>query len=336
PDDRDHEPVDDTDYDTGVSTGPYGGPSDDLGGNSARSDDAAPQLQANDQGTGAAAGPHGDALDGDALDGDALDGDALDGDAVEEAAQVGADATVVIHATGAELQALINGTEGTGGEADHHGPIPQSSLRKHLIKALTHTLLPNLPTIPNSPRPGAATHRPRTTTDTCSGHDGCCGNDSNDLSGVSGADRGSDADRGGGVSVGNGPSGASSGGGSARTGPRIEVRITDQPPGSDPNKYTPSAALDRYVRFRDRVCQFPGCNRPAEFTDLDHRDAFAAGGRTTATNLWCLCRHHHRLKHEGGWQTRPNPDGSYTWTSPTGRQYRNNPTTTDPPPTRAP
>ena len=291
----------------------------------------------------------------------------LDQVGLDEAALIGADATVVIHATGAELQALINGTEGTGGEADHHGPIPQSSLHKHLIKALTHTLLPNLPTTPNSPRPGAATHRPRTTSDTSSGHYGCCGNDrasgnggnarnagngssaasgersgtdgnarnaGNGSSGGSGADRGGGVNLGDGANFGDGASGGSSGSGGAggaHTGPRIEVRITDRPPGSDPNKYTPSAALDRYVRLRDRTCQFPGCNRPAEFTDLDHRDAFAAGGRTTATNLWCLCRHHHRLKHEGGWHTHPNPDGSYTWTSPTGRQYRNNPTTTDPP-----
>jgi hypothetical protein len=76
--------------------------------------------------------------------------------------------------------------------------------------------------------------------------------------------------------------------------------------------------------LRDRTCQFPGCNRPAEFTDVDHRIAFAAGGRTTAANLWCLCRHHHRLKHEGSWHVHPNPDGTYTWISPIGRSYPNN------------
>jgi hypothetical protein len=81
--------------------------------------------------------------------------------------------------------------------------------------------------------------------------------------------------------------------------------------------------LDRYVRLRDRTCQFPGCNRPAEFTDLDHRMSFAAGGRTTAANLWCLCRHHHHLKHEGGWQIHLTPHGTYTWTSPTGRHHPN-------------
>ncbi|MEU0092336.1 DUF222 domain-containing protein [Kribbella sp. NPDC006257] len=189
---------------------------------------------------------------------------------------IGAEAMVVIHATAAEVNALINGKAATGGEADHHGPIPQSTLRKHLIKAITQGLLPNLPATPTSPHPGATTRRPRTAFG-------------------------------------------------------IELRITDQPPPSDPDRYTPSAALDRYVRWRDRTCQFPGCNRPAEFADLDHRIPFAVGGRTTAANLWCLCRHHHRLKHEGGWQIHPNPDGSYTWTSPTGRSYRNNATIYQPP-----
>jgi hypothetical protein len=215
---------------------------------------------------------------------------------MDEATPGGVEATVVIHATGAEVQALINGEVGTGGEVGHAGPIPQSSLRKYLLKALAQRLLPNLPTTPSNSRLGAATYRARTTygehdqSEPNSGHTSCGG-------------------------------ALTAGGGS-----RIELRVTDQAPPSDPDRYLPSAALDRYVRWRDRTCQFPGCNRPAEFTDLDHRVAFAAGGRTTAANLWCLCRHHHRLKHEGGWRIHQNPDGSYTWTSPTGRRYRTKPT----------
>ncbi|MEU0092210.1 hypothetical protein ABZ004_16495, partial [Kribbella sp. NPDC006257] len=81
---------------------------------------------------------------------------------VPDEASIGAEAMVVIHATAAEVNALINGEPAAGGEADHHGPIPQNSLRKHLIKALTRALLPNLPTTPNSPHPGATTRRPRT------------------------------------------------------------------------------------------------------------------------------------------------------------------------------
>jgi hypothetical protein len=227
---------------------------------------------------------------------------------------VGAEATVVIHATGAEVRALINGEAATGGEADHHGPIPQSSLHKYLLKALAQNLLPNLPTTPtNSRHPGAATRRART------------------------SDHRGHVDTGPGVTntdAGTTPVTAFTAATSRAGGSRIEVQITDQPPPSNPDRYTPSPALDRYIRLRDRTCQFPGCNRPAEFTDVDHRVAFHAGGRTTAANLWCLCRHHHRLKHEGGWYIHPNPDGTHTWTSPTGRRYRNNPTyrTEDPPP----
>jgi hypothetical protein len=240
-----------------------------------------------------------DRRDSDHSDGDGGPGPGAGSGGMGEAAAGGAEATVVIHATGAEIRALINADEATGGEADHHGPIPQSALRKHLIKALTRTLPPNLPTTPTNPRPGAAVHRARTTGDNTTNRAGNGRHGGNGGSGVAGGTRG---------------------------GSRIELRITDQPPDSDPDRYTPSAALDRYVRLRDRTCQFPGCKQPAEFTDLDHRTPFATGGRTTAANLWCLCRHHHRLKHEGGWQVHPNPDGTHTWTSPTRRQYRNNPT----------
>lgn len=244
----------------------------------------------------------GDLCDHDSGDNQGTADTALESDALNEAA-AGAEATVVIHATGAEVLALINGEVSTGGEAEHHGPIPQSSLRKHILKALAQVLLPNLPATPNSSRPAAAIHRARTANTS----DGIA------TAGVHAANANATPDA---------PAIASCG------SSRIELQITDQPPPSDPDRYTPSPALDRYVRLRDRTCQFPGCNRPAEYTDLDHRTAFAAGGRTTAANLWCLCRHHHRLKHEGGWRLHSNPDGTHTWTSPTGRRYRNSPTGT--------
>lgn len=167
---------------------------------------------------------------------------------------------IVIHASGAELAALLTGQVGTGGQVETHGPIPQGSLRKHFVKAISRAVLLDVP-LADAPYAGTP-------------------------------------------------------------GSRIELLVTDREPVGDPDRYTPSAATDRYVRWRDQVCQFPGCNRPAEYTDLDHRIAFAAGGRTTAANLHCLCRHHHRLKHEGNWQIHRNPDHTYTWTSPTGRRYR--------------
>jgi hypothetical protein len=262
------------------------------------------------------------------------------GDVVDEAA-IGADATVVIHATGAELRALINAQPGTGGEADHHGPIPQNSLRKHLIRALARTLLPNLSTGAirdprpetgedgdadpgTGPRPGKGPRHPGPHTGTGAGIDPRGSADPSpdpspdaptgpDLSGAPAEPKTASTDKRTAVALGRGRA-------------RIDIRITDEPPCGNPDKYTPTAAVDRYVRLRDRTCQFPGCNRPAEFTDLDHRTAFVEGGRTTTHNLHCLCRHHHRLKHHGDWTITPNPDGMTTWTSPTGRRYRTPPT----------
>jgi hypothetical protein len=95
-------------------------------------------------------------------------------------------------------------------------------------------------------------------------------------------------------------------------------------------RYQPSAALERAVRCRDLTCRFPGCSRPAMVCDLDHTVPFnhqnpAAGGRTTADNLKCLCRQHHRLKTFGGWRDKQLPDGTVAWTSPSGRLYRTSP-----------
>ncbi|OBJ06789.1 HNH nuclease [Mycobacterium sp. 1482292.6] len=99
-------------------------------------------------------------------------------------------------------------------------------------------------------------------------------------------------------------------------------------------RYQPSAALERAVRCRDLTCRFPGCSRPAMACDLDHTVPFnhqdpTAGGRTTAENLKCLCRQHHRLKTFGGWHDEQLADGTVVWTSPSGRIYRTSPTGAD-------
>lgn len=99
-------------------------------------------------------------------------------------------------------------------------------------------------------------------------------------------------------------------------------------------RYQPSAALERAVRCRDLTCRFPGCSRPAMVCDLDHTVPFnhqdpTAGGRTTAENLKCLCRQHHRLKTFGGWHDEQLADGTVVWTSPSGRIYRTSPAGAD-------
>lgn len=84
--------------------------------------------------------------------------------------------------------------------------------------------------------------------------------------------------------------------------------------------YRPGARLRRFVLTRDQHCRFPGCTRPARLDDVDHVERWP-DGETTAGNLQCLCRHHHRAKHEGGWRVSMTPEGICTWTSPFGRDY---------------
>jgi hypothetical protein len=91
--------------------------------------------------------------------------------------------------------------------------------------------------------------------------------------------------------------------------------------------HDPPAWMVDLVRLRDPVCVFPGCHRRSRACDLDHIDPYTPidhggpPGQTHPGNLAPLCRHHHRAKTFGRWRYRPLPDGSYRWTSPTGRRY---------------
>ena len=62
--------------------------------------------------------------------------------------------------------------------------------------------------------------------------------------------------------------------------------------------------LRRALHTRDRGCRFPGCEN-RRFLDAHHLHHWARGGPTTLTNLVLLCRRHHQLVHEGGWQIDP-------------------------------
>ena len=60
---------------------------------------------------------------------------------------------------------------------------------------------------------------------------------------------------------------------------------------------------------------------PTADSDLDHVKPRAEGGPTIEENLAPLCRHDHRLKHEGGWSPKLSDEGDWIWTSPLGGIY---------------
>jgi len=60
-----------------------------------------------------------------------------------------------------------------------------------------------------------------------------------------------------------------------------------------------SPAMRRALKRRDGGCCFPGCTN-TRFVDAHHIEHWADGGATRLDNLVLLCRHHHRLIHEGG------------------------------------
>ncbi len=91
--------------------------------------------------------------------------------------------------------------------------------------------------------------------------------------------------------------------------------------------YKPSIRMVDFIRTRDQTCRWPGCRRKAHRTDLDHTIEFRIGGRTIRINLACLCPFHHQLKHQPGWSLVQDPDGTLSFTTPTGDVYRTRPPT---------
>jgi len=66
--------------------------------------------------------------------------------------------------------------------------------------------------------------------------------------------------------------------------------------------------MRRALRARDKGCRFPGCTN-TRFVDGHHIKHWADGGETSLDNLVMLCRHHHHLVHEGGFDCEKSPGG---------------------------
>ena len=100
------------------------------------------------------------------------------------------------------------------------------------------------------------------------------------------------------------------------------IEATVNPDTGDVEEVTsrvPSADQKRKLLVRDEHCRWPGCRTPGYRCDIDHTVAVEAGGPTSMNNLGFLCRHHHTLKHHGGWAVRQADGAVYEFTSPTGR-----------------
>ncbi|WP_143033864.1 HNH endonuclease signature motif containing protein [Nocardioides sp. YR527] len=89
--------------------------------------------------------------------------------------------------------------------------------------------------------------------------------------------------------------------------------------------YTPTRRLRAQVELIDQTCAFPGCSVKAESCDLDHRVPYVEGGKTTTSNLTCLCRRHHRAKTHLGWTYERLAPGRYRWRSPNGYRFLTGP-----------
>ena len=72
----------------------------------------------------------------------------------------------------------------------------------------------------------------------------------------------------------------------------------------DVGRATPKihSSLRKALNLRDRYCQWPRCERSAHYCDGHHLQHWIRGGPTDLDNLVLLCKRHHRMVHEGGWQ----------------------------------
>jgi hypothetical protein len=90
--------------------------------------------------------------------------------------------------------------------------------------------------------------------------------------------------------------------------------------------HDPGVKLRHLTQVRYATCTGPGCRRPAAGCDFEHNTPYEAGGRTCLCNGGPKCRYDHRLKQHPKWTVDQLPDGTFRWTTPSGRQYTTEPT----------
>jgi len=73
---------------------------------------------------------------------------------------------------------------------------------------------------------------------------------------------------------------------------------------------TATPKMRRALAERDRCCVWPGCDRRPEWTEGDHIEPWALGGRTDIGNMRSLCGVHNR-RLTRGWRLERLPDRRY-------------------------
>ncbi|MCZ4557151.1 DUF222 domain-containing protein [Rhodococcus maanshanensis] len=74
--------------------------------------------------------------------------------------------------------------------------------------------------------------------------------------------------------------------------------------------------LRRALNARDCGCAFPGCGRPAAWTEGHHIQHWSNGGPTNLSNLVLLCRFHHTTIHRGDWTVTISKTDGHPWFTP--------------------
>jgi hypothetical protein len=90
--------------------------------------------------------------------------------------------------------------------------------------------------------------------------------------------------------------------------------------------HDPGVRLRHLAQVRHATCTSPVCRRPAAGCDFEHNVPYEAGGRTCLCNGGPKCRHDHRLKQQPRWKVEQLADGTFLWTTPSGRSYTTEPT----------
>ncbi len=90
--------------------------------------------------------------------------------------------------------------------------------------------------------------------------------------------------------------------------------------------HDPGVKLRHLTQVRYATCTSPICRRPSTQCDFEHNIPYEAGGRSCLCNGGPKCRHDHRLKQDPRWKVDQLPEGTFQWTTPSGRQYTSEPT----------